>query len=52
MAREKLGPAAAALKTRDELLTALGLEGAALPDPTESAEPVLVTSDFFITRAK
>ena len=53
MAREQLGPAAAALKTREELLRALGLElTALLPSAPEPGVPEVVTSDFFIERKK
>jgi len=53
MARERLGPAAAALKTREELLRGLGLEAnTPLPSAPEPGSPMVVTSDFFIARKK
>ncbi len=51
LARERLGPGATALKTREELLSALGLESAELPGE-KSANTELVTSDFFVLRKK
>ncbi len=49
LARERLGPAAAALKTRDELERALGFERTVPPADEELA---VVTSDFFIAHQK
>ena len=53
LARERLGPAASALKTRDELLAALRGEPAAVsaPEPVVVAPVVqVVTRDFFRRR--
>lgn len=50
-ARERFGAEAARLKTRDELLAALGLQGepAIEPEATESTPPApLVVEDFFL----
>ncbi len=54
LARERLGPAAAALKTRDELEAALGLAptpAIVVPPPRPAPAPAaeaLVTSNFFV----
>lgn len=48
LARERLGASAAALKTREELLQALGLEA----DAVTEGSPALVTRDFFIEKKK
>lgn len=60
LARERLGKAAAGLKTRDELIRALSAaEGAPTPTPRLSAPPPpaprappdeVVTRDFFVAR--
>ena len=46
MARERLGPKAQGLKTKAELLAALGLQ---VPAPVALDAP-LVTQDFFVGR--
>ncbi len=51
LARERLGPAAAALKTREELQEALGLQSTE-PADENSVVAEVVTSDFFIARKK
>lgn len=51
LARERLGSAAAALKTREELLLALGLDSTE-PAEENSFSPQVVTGDFFIARKK
>jgi hypothetical protein len=52
LARERLGPAASALKTREELELALGLREPVAPVAAAPAPPrPLVTRDFFVARA-
>ncbi len=48
-ARERLGPRAAALKTRSELMRAL--EAATESNGGVEEKPELVVSEFFLTRA-
>lgn len=52
LARERLGPAASSLKTRDELLRALEAPAPEAPAPAPEARPVsvVVTRDFFVKR--
>lgn len=51
LARERLGPAASRLKTRDELRAALSGEGLPPPAPEVTPPPVqVVTRDFFLRR--
>lgn len=52
LARERLGPAASKLKTRDELLAALSGEPLPLPSEPVAAKPApeIVTRDFFRRR--
>ena len=52
MARDRLGSGAAALKTREELLRALGLETNTPVSVAEPNEMAVVTSDFFVVRTK
>lgn len=52
MARDRLGSGAASLKTREELLRALGLEANTPVPMAAPSEMVLVTSDFFVERSK
>ncbi len=52
MARDRLGSGAAALKTREELLLALGLEANTPVPVAEPNETAVVTSDFFVARTK
>lgn len=51
LARERLGAAAAGLKTREELLAALGTRA---PEPARTSERAqeLVTRDFFRRRTE
>ena len=53
LARERLGPAAAALKTREEVLGALlAALGSRAPETASAAKPLVevVTRDFFRRR--